>query len=180
MKVWVIAASVAVGIAAHDVAHAQNAALPGSSLPPYAVALVDSTGKPAARPLSDTIMLLTLRSGVVAPALIRPIYDADGRAASGLATWQTGGSVLFTSSDCTGDGYIYTLPYAGLRATTQVQTAAGIVLYVGAIGTATTVAIRSILYDTGCSPVTVQQNGLVPVVATVNLSTLHPPPLSLQ
>lgn len=179
MKVWVVAASVAAGIAAHDVAHAQNAAPPGSSLPPYAVALVDSTGRAAAKPLSDTIMLITVR-GVVAPALIRPIYDADGRAASGLATWQAGGSVLFTSSDCTADGYIYTLPYAGLRAATQVQTAAGIVLYVGAIGTATTVAIRSILYDTGCSPVTVQQNGLVPVVATVNLSTAHPPPLSLQ
>jgi hypothetical protein len=53
-------------------------------------------------------------------------------------------------------------------------------LYVGAVGAATTVAIRSILYDTGCAPVTVQQNGLLPVLATVNLSTAYPPPLSLQ
>src|SRR5437016_1282892 len=70
---------------------------------------------------------------------------------------------------------LYSLPYAGVRAATQVQTPAGIVLYVGAIGTGTTVAVHSILYDTGCSPVTVQQNGLLPVLATINLSTTYPP-----
>jgi hypothetical protein len=42
------------------------------------------------------------------------------------------------------------------------------------------VAVHSILYDTGCSPVTVQQNGLLPVLATINLSTTYPPPLSFQ
>jgi hypothetical protein len=67
-----------------------------------------------------------------------------------------------------------------VRATTQVQTPDGIMLYVGAVGAATTVTIRSILYDTGCAPVKVQQNGLLPVLATVNLSTAYPPPLSLQ
>jgi hypothetical protein len=125
-------------------------------------------------------MLVTVSGGVVAPAIIRPIYDPDGRTASGLATWQAGGSVLFTSSDCTVGAHVYSSPHAGVRATTQVQTPGGIVLYVGAIGAATSVAIRSILYDTGCASVTVQQNGLVPVLATVNLSTAYPPPLSLQ
>jgi hypothetical protein len=88
--------------------------------------------------------------------------------------------VLFSSSDCTTGAHIHSLPHAGLRATTQVQTPSGIILYVGAIGITTTVTINSILYDTGCSPVTVQQNGLLPVLATVNLSTTHPPPLSFQ
>ncbi len=142
--------------------------------------LVDSTGKVVARPLNETIVLVTVGNGVAAPALILPIYGPDGRIASGLATWQSGGSVLFTSSDCTTGAHVYSLPHAGVRAAAQVQTPAGIVLHVGAIGPATTAAIRSILYDTGCAPVTVQQNGLFPVVTTVNLNTAYPPPLSFR
>ena len=180
MKVWAVAAGVAVALTAHGVAWAQNLAGAGLSALPNSIALVDSTGKVAATPLNETIMLITVSSGVVAPALIRPIYDTDGRTASGLATWQSSGSVLFTSFDCTTGAYVYSLPHAGVRATTQVQTPAGIVLYVGAIGTGTTVVVHSILYDTGCSPVTVQQNGLFPVLVTINLSTAYPPPLSFQ
>ena len=180
MAMWIIAASIAVGIAAHGAAWAQSATFAGSSPPANAVGLVDSTGKIAARPLNDTIMLITLSGGVAAPAVIRPIHDPEGRMASGLATWHSGGTVLFTSSDCTTGAHVYSLPHAGVRAAAQVQTPAGIMLHVGAIGPATTVAIRSILYDTGCAPVTVQQNGLFPVVVTVNLSTTYPPPLSFQ
>lgn len=180
MTVWAVAAGVAAALIAHGAAYAQN--LEGAATSPLAnpIMLVDSTGKAAARALNETIMLITVGSGVVAPAMIRPIYDADGRTASGLATWQSSGSVLFTSFDCTTGAYVYSLPHAGVRAATQVQTLAGIVLYVGAIGTGTTVAVRSILYDTGCSPVTVQQNGLFPVLVTINLSTTYPPPLSFQ
>ena len=173
MSVWARAMSVAVAIA--------TAALAAEApFPPSAPALVDSNGKRVARPLTDTMMLISLGDGVVAPASIRPIYDADGRTASGTATWQAGGSVLFTSSDCTTGGHVYSLPVAGVRAAAQVQTAAGIVLYIGAIGSATTVGVHSILYDTGCAPVTIQQNGLLPVVTTLNLSKAYPPPLSFQ
>ena len=125
-------------------------------------------------------MLVTIGSGVVAPASIRPIYGPDGREASGLATWQTGGGVLFTSPDCTTGAYVYSSSRAGVRATTQIQTRAGISLYVGAVGQATTVSVQSILYDTGCAPVVVKQNGLHPVEATVNLDVAYPPPLSFQ
>ena len=180
MTAWVIAASVAAGIAAHGVACAQSIAGAASSVPPNPIVLVDSTGKIAARALNEAMMLITVGRDVAAPAFIRPVYDADGRAASGLATWQSGGSVLFTSFDCTTGGYVYSLPQAGGRATAQVQTSAGIVLYVGAIGTTTSVAIHSILYDTGCALVTVEQNGLLPVLASVNLSTAYPPPLSFR
>ncbi|HEX8009752.1 MAG TPA: hypothetical protein VF814_02260 [Casimicrobiaceae bacterium] len=145
------------------------------------VVLVDSTGEIAARPLIDTIVLVTDKSsGVVAPAVIRPIYGSDGRTASGLAAWQSGGSVLFTSPDCTTGAHVYSTANAGLRAAAQVQTREGIVLYVGAVGTTTTAAVRSILYDNGCSPVTVLQNGLVPVDVTVNLTARYPPPLSFE
>lgn len=180
MTVWIIAASVAVALTANGVARAQSIRASGSSPSLDPIVLVDSTGKVAARPLNETIMLVTVSSGVAAPALIRSIYGPDGRTASALATWQSGGSALFTSSDCTAGAHVYSSPYAGVRATTQVQTPAGIVLYVGAIGAATTVAIHSILYDTGCAPVTVQQNGLLPVLATVNLNKAYPPPLSFQ
>jgi hypothetical protein len=180
MTMWAIAASVAVSIAVHGTACAQHAAGAGSSPPANSIVLMDATGKGAARPLNDTVMLITISGGVAAPASIRPIYDGDGRTASGLATWQSGGSVLFTSSDCTTGAYVYSSTPAGARATTQVRTSDGIMLYVGAIGTATVVAVRSILYDTGCSPVAVQQNGLFPVLATINLSTAYPPPLSFQ
>ena len=97
-----------------------------------------------------------------------------------LATWQAGGSVLFTSTNCTAGAHVFSSPYAGVRAGTPVQTPAGIMLHVGGVGTATTMAIHSILYDTGCAPVTVQQNGLLPVLATVNLNTAYPAPLSFQ
>ena len=180
MTAWVIAASVVVALTANGVARAQSTGATGLSRLPNPVVLVDSTGKVVARPLNETIMLVTISGGVAAPALIRPIYDPDGRTASALATWQAGGSVLFTSSDCTVGAHVYSSPHAGVRASTQVQTAAGIMLYVGAVGTATTVAIHSILYDTGCAPVIVQQNGLLPVLATVNLNTAYPPPLSFQ
>jgi hypothetical protein len=176
----VIAASIAMALIANEVASAQSTGVMGLSPSPNPIVLVDSTGKAVARALNETIMLVTISSGVAAPALIRPIYDSDGRTASGLATWQAGGSVLFTSSDCTAGAHVYGSSYAGVRATTQVQTAAGIMLYVGAVGTASMVAIRSILYDNGCAPVTVQQNGLFPVLAIVNLNTAYPPPLAFQ
>jgi len=180
MPARVVALSMAVAVAASGATSAQEAAGPGSSLSPTAIVLLDSTGRIAARALNETIMLVTLASGVVAPASIRPVYDARGRAVSGLAMWQSGGSVLFTSSDCSLDAYVYSLPQAGVRAAAQVQTPAGIVLYVGAIGSADTVVVRSILYDNGCAQVTVRQDGLHPVVATVNLTADYPAPLSLQ
>ena len=151
----------------------------GQSPPAGPVMLVDSTGKVAARPLNDTVMLVSV-DGIAGPASIRPVYGADGRAASGTATWQSGGSVLFTSSDCSTGAHVFSPGTAGLRATAQVQTPDGIVLFVGAIGPTTTVAVRSILYGSGCSPVSVQQNGLVAVEASVNLTTAYPPPLSVQ
>jgi hypothetical protein len=180
MTAWVIAASIAVALTANGIARAQNTGAAGGPASPNAIVLVDSTGKVAARPLNETIMLVTIGSGVVAPALIRPIYGSDGRAASALATWQSGGSVLFMSPDCTAGAHVYSSIHAGVRATTQVQTSAGIMLYVGAVGPAITVAIQSVLYDTGCAPLTIQQNGLLPVLATVNLNTAYPPPLSFQ
>ena len=180
MAAWVIAMIVAVALSANGVASAQSAGGRVSSPSPTPIVLVDSTGKVAARPLNETMVLVTVSSEIAAPALIRPIYDTDERTASGLATWQAGGSVLFTSSDCTAGAHVYSSPFAGVRATTQVQTPAGIVLYVGAVGPATTVAIQSILYETGCAPVTVRQNGLLPVLASVNLTAMYPPPLSIQ
>ena len=179
MKPWINAVGIAAAIVTHQASLAQQAAAAGT-LPPPAVALVDATGKAFARPLTDTIVLIALGGDITAPASIRPIYDGDGRTASGAATWQSGGSVLFTSSDCTTGASVYSLPTAGVRAAAQVRTAAGIVLYLGATGVTTTVAVRSILYDTGCTPVTIQQNGLLPVVVTVNLSTTYPPPLAFQ
>jgi len=173
LKALIVVLTFAAGAGA--AAFAQNASSAGQSLPLNPIVLLDSTGKVAARPLTDTMMLVAINeSGVVAPAFIRPIYDADTRTNSGLATWQSGGSALFTSSDCTNGAYIHSLSTAGVRATTQVQTPSGIMLYVGAV------AVHSILYDNGCSPVTVQQNGLLPVEATLNLTTAYPPPLSFQ
>lgn len=173
-----IAALVAALLSASGVASAQSTGVAGMSLGP--VVLVDSTGKAAARPLNESIVLIAVSGGVAAPASIRPIHGTDGRAASGLATWQAGGSVLFTSADCTSGAHVYSSSYAAARATTQVQSRAGIVLYVGAIGPTITVSVQSVLYDTGCAPLVIQQNGLIPVVATVNLTTVYPPPLSFQ
>ena len=65
-------------------------------------------------------------------------------------------------------------------AATQVETPRGIVLYAGAVATPVTVTINSILYDSGCSAVTVRQNGLVAVDATLNLTATYPPPLSVR
>ena len=179
MKMLIVVAVVAVAAAASGAVCAQSAGVGRSTLP-SPIALFDSTGKIAATALNDTMMLVTVQAGVVAPAFIHPIYDADGRAASGLATWTSDGSVLFTSVDCTSGAHIFSSTHAGARATSQIETRAGTILFVGAIGTATTKLVRSILYGNGCSPVTVQQNGLIPVVTTVNLTTVYPPPLSLQ
>jgi len=173
----VVAARIAIALIATAGASAAATGLPPS---PGPIVLVDSTGKTVARPLNETIVLVSLASGVAAPALIRPVYGADGRAASGVATWQSGGSVLFTSADCTTGAHVYASTHAGVRATAQVQTPAGINLHVGEVGPATTATIQSILYDTGCTQVAVRQNGLLPVVSSVNLSTAYPPPLAFQ
>jgi hypothetical protein len=179
MKSWVTAAYVLAAFAANVIITAPNGGVAGAqALSP--VVLVDSTGKPTAKPLNESIMLVAIGGGVTAPALIRPIYGPDGRTASGLATWQSGGSVLFTSVDCTTGANVYSSSYAGVRASAQVQTPAGTILYVGATGPTITVQVQSILYDTGCSPLNIRQNGLVAVVATVNLTTEYPPPLSFQ
>ena len=63
------------------------------------IVLMDSTGRIAGRSLNETLMLVAV-GGVTAPASIRPIYGPDEKTVSGQATWQSGGSVLFTSSDC--------------------------------------------------------------------------------
>lgn len=148
---------------------------------PPPIVLVDSTGKVAARALDEAQVVVTDPvSRVTAPAGIRPIQDEDGRTASGFATWRAGGSVLYTSSDCSTGAYIYSNSSAGFRAATQVETPSGVVLVVGAYGFTTTVTVRSILYDNGCALVSVRQNGLVPVDATVNLTTTYPPPLSFK
>ena len=165
---------------ASEAVRAQSATATAPPPPADPVVLVDSTGKIAARPLNETLMLVTVRNGVVAPASIRPIYGPGGHAASALATWQAGGSVLFTSSNCTTGAHVYASSHPGVRAAAQVQTPAGTLLYVGADGTAATVAIESVLYETGCAPLTVRQSGLFPVIATINLSTAYPPPLSFQ
>jgi len=171
--------AIAVSIAVVAVASAPMPAMAGQSSAAGPVVLVDSTGKVAARPLNETVMLVNV-DGIPSPAFLRPIYGADGRAASGSATWQSGGSVLFTSPDCSTGAHVFSPGTAGLRATAQVQTPDGIVLFVGAAGATTMVAVQSILYGSGCSPVSVQQNGLVAVEASINLTTAYPPPLSFQ
>ena len=143
------------------------------------IVLTDSTGKIAARPINETLVLVAV-GGVSAPASIGPVYGRDEKTASGQATWQSGGSVLFTSPDCSTGAHVFSSAHAGLRATTQVETPDGVVLFVGAVGAPVAVSVRSILYGSGCSPVTVQQNGVLPVEATLNLTTTYPPPLSFQ
>ena len=177
---WILAAGIAIAALALEPVRAQVSVATPTPRPGGPIALVDSNGNVAARPLSETLMLVGLGGGVVAPAVIRPIYDAEGRAASALATWHSSGSVLFTSADCTTGAHVYSSAHPGIRAASQVKTQAGIVLYVGAVGLPITTAIRSILYDTGCAPVAVSQNGLLPVVTSVNLTTTYPPPLSFQ
>jgi hypothetical protein len=179
VKMLIVAVIVAVTIGGSEAACAQSASAAKLALP-SPIVLLDSTGKVAARAFNETMMLITVHPVVVAPSFIQPIYDADGRAAPGLATWASGGSVLYTSADCTLGAHIHTSTHAGVRAASQVETPGGIILYVGAIGTTRTVSIRSILYGSGCSAVTVQQNGLVPVDMTLNLTTTYPPPLSFQ
>src|SRR5438045_2442157 len=99
VKLLIVAAVIAVTLGGGP-ACAQSASISGTSTPSAPIVLLDSTGKAAARALTDTMMLVTIHPAVVAPAFIHPIYDADGRAASGLATWASDGSVLFTSPDC--------------------------------------------------------------------------------
>ncbi len=180
MSAWIFAACVAVAFTASGFASAQSTDATGLSPSLNPIVLVDATGKAVAKPLNETLVLVTIGTEVVAAASIRPIYGPDGREASGLATWQAGGVVLFTSPDCTAGAHVYSSSRAGVRATTQIQTPAGISLYVGAVGQATTVSVQSILYDTGCTPVVVRQNGLHPVEATINLDVAYPPPLSFQ
>lgn len=174
MKAFVRACVAAAVIGASAQALSQTA---GSDAAP---ALVDSTGKVAGIAFGDGIVLVRIAAEVRAPAVIRPIYDEDGRTASGLATWSGGGSVLFTSVDCTTGAHVHTLTNAGLRAASQVETPQGTILYAGAIGPTMSVEVRSVLYPTGCSPLRIREDGLVPVVASVNLTTSYPPPLSLQ
>jgi len=180
MSAWIIAVHVAVALTVNEVASAQGTDVTGLSPSLNAIALIDATGKVVAKPLNETYVLVTIGNGVVAPASIRPIYGPDGREASGLATWQAGGVALFTSPDCTTGAHVYSSSRAGVRAATQIQTRDGINLYVGAVGQATTVPVQSILYDTGCAPVVVQQNGLHPVEVIVNLDRAYPPPLSFR
>src|SRR3954470_10239295 len=139
MNPMAVAVGLVLGIAPNAPVNAQQVLGGGAGGLHAPVVLVDSTGKFAARPLSDSIMLVAANGGdVEAPALIRPIYDDTGREASGVATWQAGGSVLFTSPDCTTGGYVHSSPRAGVRAAAQVETPAGVVLYVGAAGTSAT------------------------------------------
>lgn len=176
-----LALTIVAGLAALAVpsACAQSAGAAPSSRD--AIVLRDATGNVAGRALDGTLVLVTdPGAGVVAPAFVRPIYDADSRTASGLATWASGGSVLFTSADCTTGAHIPTLTNAGLRATSQVETPQGVVLYIGTTGIPVTIDARSILYATGCTAVSVRQNGVVAVDASVNLTTTFPPPLAFQ
>lgn len=180
MKLLIVASVIAVTVGGGRSACAEPASINRTSSPSAPIVLLDSTGKIAARAFTDTMMLVSVHPAVVAPSFIHPIYDADGRAASGLATWASDGSVLFTSADCSSGAHVFASNHAGLRATSQVATPGGTILYVGAIATTRSASIQSILYGNGCRAVIVQQNGLIPVDLTVNLTTTYPPPLSFQ
>jgi uncharacterized protein YceK len=180
VKMLIVAVTIAVTIGGSGSACAQQASGQGKSTPSAPIVLLDSTGKVAARAFNDTMMLVTVHPAVVAPAFVHPIYDADGHAASGLATWASDSSVLFTSADCTSGAHVFSSNHAGLRATSQVETPGGTILFIGAISSTKTMPIRSILYGNGCSAVTVQQSGLIAVDMTVNLTTTYPPPLSFR
>lgn len=128
MKMLIIGVTIVVG-AGNAFAETPNATIAAP------LVLLDSTGKTAARPLNDNLVLITVSpGGVVAPAFIRPIHNADGKPASGLAMWASGGSVLFTSADCTTGAHVFSLANAGVRSTSQVETPDGTVLYVGRLG----------------------------------------------
>jgi hypothetical protein len=181
VKLLIVAAVICVSVGGGPASAEPASSRATSTISAPIVLLVDSTGKVAARALNDTMMLVTVHHpAVVAPAFIHPVYDADGRAASGLATWASDGSVLFTSPDCSSGAHVFGANHAGLRATSQVATPGGTILYVGAIATTRSASIQSILYGSGCSAVMVQQNGLIPVDLTINLTTAYPPPLSFQ
>ena len=173
----VVAICVAILLASPDARSQSAPAAPASA---SSAVLIDSTAKVVGRPLTETVVLISLERDLTAPASIRPLYDSDGRMASGLASWQSGGSVLFTSPDCTTGAFVHAGTIAGVRAATQVQTRNGIVLFAGAIGMPASVDVRSILYDTGCAPIAVRQNGVFPVLGTVNLSETYPSPLSFR
>ncbi len=113
MRMWIVATGIAAAAVAAQPVRAQVAVATPSTTPGNPIALVDSNGNVAARPLNETLMLVALGGGVVAPAVIRAVYDADGRAASALATWHSGGSVLFTSADCTTGAHVYSSASSG-------------------------------------------------------------------
>src|SRR5215472_3045441 len=117
-----VALAVALTVTGSAIACAQTAAPLGAP-----IVLVDSTGRIAGRSLNETLVLVAF-GGVTAPASIRPVYGPDEKTASGSATWQAGGSVLFTSPDCSTGAHVFSSARAGLRATTQVQTPDGVVL----------------------------------------------------
>src|SRR5215813_81643 len=120
MTAWQTAAAIVIALAARGDAHAQGTPVGKPLAATAPIALVDSSGNVAARPLNETIMLVPLGGGVVAPAQIRAMYGPDGRAASGLATWHSGGSVLFTSADCTAGAHVYSPTQAAIRGAAQV------------------------------------------------------------
>src|SRR5262249_47254239 len=126
MTTWRVAAAIVIALASNGGLLAQGITGAPASAAAKPIGLIDSSGNAAARALNETIMLVTLTGGVVVPAYIRPIYGPDGRAASGLATWHSGGSVLFTSADCTTGAHVYSSSIAGARASAQVETPAGI------------------------------------------------------
>jgi hypothetical protein len=179
-------AAIAIGVAIVAVVasiadvSAQGAAGAPSAASSRPIALIDASGNAAGKPFNETMVLVTLGDAVVAPAVIRP-DPRCGRARSigprDLALRRKRSLYL---ADCSTGALVHTSPHAGIRAASQVQTARGIVLFAGAIGPSITESVQSILYDTGCASVKVRQNGLVPVVMTVNLTTTYPPPLSFQ
>ena len=114
MSAWIIAVSVAVALTANGFAGAHSTDATGLSPSLSPIVLVDATGKAVAKALNETTVLVTIGRGVVAPAAIRSIHGPDGHEASGLAIWQAGGGVLFTSPDCTTGAHVYGSSRAGV------------------------------------------------------------------
>jgi len=179
MRKALIAMAISLAVAAPT---AFAAGKPISTTP---VVYVDATGNVAARLFGAGSGLLTLPGGAAVVVAVASVADANGSPVAGAATWAGGDAVLFTSANCTTGAFVYVYSLnPGTRASAQVATAGGVVLYIGAAAPGTSNPVfNSFLTSQGCATQSIAAGSVGsvwPVASALNLSVAYPPPLSVQ
>lgn len=144
------------------------------------VILVDAAGKTVGRVVEWNVVVATINAQQV-PFVITPSMDANGNYNASRAVPGRFSSVMFNTTNCSGQAYLASAGSAinGAAQTAGVITPSGAYIYIGAEGPIASIQILSLFDGTGACAATNYMQSVVPATP-INLNMLFTPPYTIR